>query len=197
VGKVIAFEHLTLDGVMQGPGRPDEDRRGGFAHGGWGEARGGSVLENVPRGTFDNVGALLLGRRTYENFYAYWPNQPEPNPFTAVLNNSQKYVASTTLREPLPWMNSTLLSGDAGDAVARLKEQLEKDLLVLGSGELVEALRRRSLVEVFVLAIHPLVLGTGRRLFPDGAAMAELQLVSATTTPVGVLIAMYEVAKRP
>jgi dihydrofolate reductase len=197
LGKVIAFEHLTIDGVMQAPGRPDEDRRGGFAYGGWGDVRGGSVLDSVPKGTFDNVGALLLGRRTYENFYSYWPNQPEPNPFTAVLNNSQKYVASTTLREPLPWMNSTLLSGDAAVAVARLKEQLEKDLLVLGSSELVQALLCRNLVDVFVLPIHPLVLGSGRRLFSNDGAFAKLQLVSATTTPTGVLIAIYEAAKRP
>src|SRR3954469_6017230 len=95
--KVVVVNNLTLDGVMQAPGRPDEDRRGGFAHGGWARPRGGAGMGRAGRESKANVGALLLGRRTYEDFYAYWPNQPEPNPFTAVLNNSQKYVASTTL----------------------------------------------------------------------------------------------------
>ena len=142
-----------------------------------------------------NIGALLLGRRTYEDFYAYWPNQPEPNPFTAVLNNSQKYVASTTLEEPLPWRNSTLLKGDAAEAVARLKEQPGKDLVVLGSGELVQSLMRRNLVDEYVLLIHPLVLGSGRRLFTDGGAFAALRLVDANTTATGVVIATYQPAE--
>ena len=108
MSKIVVFEHLTLDGVMQAPGRPDEDRRGGFAHGGWARPRGDAVMGSAAGESMAKVGALLLGRRTYEDFYAYWPNQPEPNPFTAVLNNSQKYVASTTLQEPLPWRNSTV-----------------------------------------------------------------------------------------
>ena len=193
MGKVVVIEHLTLDGVMQAPGRPDEDRRGGFAHGGWARPRGDASMGSAAGG---NIGALLLGRRTYEDFYAYWPNQPEPNPFTAVLNNSQKYVASTTLEEPLPWRNSTLLKGDVAEAVARLKEQLGKDLLVLGSGELVQSLMRRNLVDEYVLLIHPLVLGSGRRLFTDGGAIAALRLVDARTTATGVVIAIYQPADR-
>jgi dihydrofolate reductase len=195
MSKIVVFEHLTLDGVMQAPGRPDEDRRGGFAHGGWARPRGDAVMGSAAGGSMANIGALLLGRRTYEDFYSYWPNQPEPNPFTAVLNNSQKYVASTTLEEPLPWRNSTLLKGDAAEAVARLKEQLGKDLLVLGSGELVQSLMRRNLVDEYVLLIHPLVLGAGRRLFPDGGAFAALRLVDAKTTTTGVLIATYQPAE--
>jgi dihydrofolate reductase len=140
-------------------------------------------------------GALLLGRRTYEQFYAYWPHQPEPNPFTAVLNDAQKYVVSRTLEEPLPWRNSTLLEGDAAEAMARLKEQPGMDLVVLGSGELVQTLMRRNLVDEYVLLIHPLVLGTGRRLFPDGGAFAALQLVDAKTTTTGVVIATYQPAE--
>ena len=111
---------------------------------------------------------LLFGRRTYEDFFAVWPGRKD-NPFTAVLDNSRKYVASRTLREPLPWQNSTLLAGDAAESVARLKEQPGKDLVVLGSGDLLQTLMRHGLVDEYVLLIHPLVLGRGRRLFNDDA----------------------------
>ena len=192
MSRIVVFEHLTLDGVMQAPGRPDEDLRGGFEHGGWARPRSDASMGSAAGESMANIGALLLGRRTYEDFYAYWPNQPEPNPFTAVLNNSQKYVASTTLEEPLLWRNSTLLKGDAAEAVAGLKAQPGKDLLVLGSGELVQSLMGRNLVDEYVLLIHPLVLGSGRRLFTDGGAFATLQLVDAKTTATGVVIATYQ-----
>jgi dihydrofolate reductase len=139
-------------------------------------------------------GALLLGRRTYEHFAAVWPNRKD-NPYTEVLNNRQKYVASTTLQEPLPWMNSTLLEGDAADAVARLKEQPGDDLGILGSGELIQSLRARNLVDEYVLLIHPVVLGSGRRLFPDGSAFSALRLVDSVTTTTGVMIATYQSAE--
>ena len=140
-----------------------------------------------------NTGALLLGRRTYEDFYAVWP-QRKDNPFTAVLNNMQKYVASTTLEEPLSWMNSTLLQGDAAEAVAKLKKEPGNDLVILGSGELVQSLMRRNVVDEYVLLIHPLVLGSGRRLFTDGGAFAALRLVNRKTTTNGVVIATYQPA---
>jgi dihydrofolate reductase len=136
-------------------------------------------------------GALLLGRRTYEDFFSVWPNRTD-NPYTEVLNRSQKYVASTTLKEPLPWVNSTLLKGDAGDAVAKLREQPGKDLVILGSGALVQSLMRRNLIDEFVLLIHPIILGSGRRLFADGQAAVRLRLADTTTTPKGVVIATYE-----
>jgi len=120
--------NLTLDGVMQAPGRPDEDLRGGIEHGGWAQPYFDSVMGSVAAGRIAKAGALLFGQRTYEDFAAFWPNQTEDNPFTAVLNNFQKYVASTTLEEPLSWSNSTLLKGDAAEAVARLKEEPGKDL---------------------------------------------------------------------
>jgi dihydrofolate reductase len=195
--KVIVFNHLTLDGVMQGPGRPDEDRRDGFAHGGWAQPRSESVMKSGAGPGMASIGGLLFGRRTYEDFYAVWPNQPEPNPFTAVLNNSQKYVASTTLKEPLAWGNSTLLKGDAAEAVAKLKDRPGGDLLVLGSGALIQSLIRRNLVDTFVLMIHPLVLGSGRRLFPDSGAFASLRLVDTKTTETGVVIATYQQANPP
>ena len=157
--------------------------------------RDDAVMGSAVGESMATSGALLLGRRTYEDFYAYWPHQPEPNPFTAVLTNAQKYIASTTLEEPLPWRNSTLLKGDAAEAVARLKEQPGKDLVVLGSGELVQSLMRRTLVDEYVLLIHPLVLGAGRRLFTDGGAFAALRLVDAKTTATGVLIATYQRAE--
>lgn len=140
--------------------------------------------------------ALLLGRRTYEDFYDVWPNRTN-NPYTELLNNTQKYVASTTLSEPLPWINSTLLKGDAAEAVAKLKQEPGKGLLVMGSGVLIQSLMRRNLVDEYVLLIHPLVLGTGRRLFPDGGTFAALRLVGAKTTPNGVVIATYQPDESP
>ncbi|MGH9003638.1 MAG: dihydrofolate reductase family protein [Acidimicrobiia bacterium] len=191
MGGVVVFASLTLDGVMQAPGRPDEDRRGGFEHGGWAQPYNDPVMASVAAEGMAKGGALLLGRRTYEDFFSFWPHQTD-NPFTEVLDNSQKYVASTTLSEPLPWQNSTLLEGDAAEAVAGLKRQPGRDMVVLGSGELVQSLMRRTLVDQYVLLIHPLVLGSGRRLFPDGGAPATLRLVDSKTTTTGVVIATYQ-----
>ena len=194
MSKVVVFTSVTLDGVMQAPGRPDEDTRGGFTHGGWAAPYNDRVMAEVAAQGMAGGGPLLLGRRTYEDFYGFWPHQQD-NPFTEVLNHTLKYVASTTLAEPLPWSNSRLLEGDAADAVAKLKEQPGKDLTVLGSGELAGSLIRRGLVDRYVLLIHPLALGSGRRLFPDDAEVA-LRLVDSVTTTTGVIIATYEPAER-
>jgi dihydrofolate reductase len=193
--KVVVFTSVTLDGVMQAPGRPDEDRRGGFSHGGWALPYNDPVMGRVMAEGMADSGPLLLGRRTYEDFHGFWPKQTD-NPFTEALDNTLKYVASTTLAEPLPWQNSRLLDGDAAEAVARLKQEPGKDLVVLGSGELVQALRRRDLVDRYQLLIHPLVLGSGRRLFPDGGATAALELVDSVPTTTGVIIATYRTADR-
>jgi dihydrofolate reductase len=190
MGKVVAFTSLTLDGVMQAPGRPDEDRRGGFDRGGWAQPYNDPVMGRVAAEGMAREGSLLLGRRTYEDFFSFWPKQPD-NPFTEALDNTRKYVASTTMEEPLPWRNSTLLKGDAADAVAELKRRSDEDLTVLGSGELVQSLRRRDLIDEYVLLIHPLVLGTGRKLFPDGGPPAQLRLADTVTTTTGVIIATY------
>ena len=195
MSKVVVFTSLPLDGVMQAPGRPDEDRRGGFQHGGWATPYADAVLGSVTGEGMANTGGLLLGRRTYQDLYAVWPNRPQPNPFTEVLNNTQKYVASTTLKEPLAWSNSTLLKGDVPQAVAGLKAQPGKDIVVLGSGQLVQTLMTHNLVDVYMLLIHPLVLGSGRRLFTDGGAFAALRLVDTQTTTTGVVIATYESAE--
>jgi dihydrofolate reductase len=194
VSKVVVFTSVTLDGVMQAPGRPDEDTRDGFTHGGWAAPYSDQVMAEVAAKGMADSGPLLLGRRTYEDFHGFWPHQPD-NPFTEVLNSTLKYVASTTLAEPLPWSNSRLLEGDAADAVARLKEQPGRDLTVLGSGQLAGSLIRRGLVDRYVLPIHPLALGSGRRLFPDDAEVA-LRLVDSVTTTTGVIIATYEPADR-
>jgi dihydrofolate reductase len=181
MSKVVVFTNLTLDGVMQAPGRPDEDRRGDFEHGGWEPPYFHSVIGSVAAEGIAKGGALLLGRRTYEDFAAFWLNQTEDNPFTAVINNFQKHVASTTLEEPLSWSNSTLLKGDAAEAVAWLKEEPVKDLVVLGSGELVQSLMRRNLVDEdeYVLLIHPWFWDRGTVSSPT----AVCSPLSASSTP--------------
>jgi dihydrofolate reductase len=134
--------------------------------------------------------ALLFGRRTYEAFFAFWPHQHD-NPFTEVLDNTEKFVASTTLTEPLPWQSSTLLAGDAADGVDELRRGTDRHLTILGSGELIQSLARRGLIDRYLLMIHPVVLGSGRHLFPDGGAPADLRLADQVTTTTGVMIATY------
>lgn len=190
MGMLTTFTHVTLDGVMQAPGRPDEDTRGEFGYGGWEVRYADPVMGEVAAAGMATDSAMLFGRRTYEDFYGFWPNAPQPNPFTDVLNRSQKFVASRTLEEPLPWENSTLLKGDAGDAVAELKAG-HKDLVVLGSGDLIQSLMRHDLIDEYLVLIHPLVLGKGRRLFEQGVPPANLKLVDTKTTTTGVIIARY------
>lgn len=194
MSRLVVNENLTVDGVMQSPADPDEDRRDGFEHGGWAPPYFDQVMGDVAAEGMAKGGAMLFGRRTFEQFASFWSTQPDDNPFAAVLNNRRKYVASRTLEEPLSWRNSTLLQGDAMEAVAKLKEQPD-DLVVLGSGELVRSLMRANLVDEYVLLIHPLVLGSGRRLFPDGGASAALRLVDTKTTTTGVVIATYQPAE--
>jgi len=193
--KIVVFESVTLDGVMQAPGRPDEDQRGGFTRGGWATPYSDPVIGSVAAEGMSKGSALLFGRRTYQDFASVWPSMPQPNPFTEVLNNSQKYVASRTLTEPLPWINSTLLKGEASSAVSKLKVEPGPDLVVLGSGELVKALMKANLIDQYVLLIHPLVLGNGQRLFGDGGTFASLHLLDVKTASTGVLIATYQPAE--
>lgn len=193
--KVMVLENLTLDGVMQAPGGREEDRRGGFEHGGWsGPYTDAAKMQRMGEG-MSRGADLLFGRWTYEKFHEVWHGRTD-NPFTPVLDRSRKYVASRTLRDPLPWANSTLLAGDAADAVARLKQEDGLDLLVMGSGVLVQSLVRRDLVDEYLLLIHPLVLGTGRRLFEGGTTPASLALVDCAPTTTGVLMATYRPASR-
>jgi dihydrofolate reductase len=189
VRKLVAVESLTLDGVMQAPGRPDEDTRGGFEHGGWAVPYADQAMGRAMGERMAQRGSIVLGRRTYEDFAGYWPKQ-EDNPYTEALNTAQKYIASTTLSEPLPWENSTLLEGDAVDELAALKEADGGNLTVIGSGELVRSLMRSGLIDEYLLLFHPLVLGSGQRLFPDGV-FARLRLTDSLTTTTGVVIATY------
>jgi dihydrofolate reductase len=192
MSRIVVSEFLTLDGVMQAPGGSDEDREGGFPHGGWQMSFFDDAAGEAVSGGFQSARGLLLGRTTYEIFAAYWPNQDEP--FAAQINQMPKYVASTTLEEPLEWNNSSLLKGDVAEAVAKLKEQPGKDLMVIGSGRLAQTLMRHDLVDEYRLMIHPIVLGTGKRLFGDDDAKIPLKLVDSKTSSTGVLIVTYQKA---
>jgi dihydrofolate reductase len=194
VSKLVVTMSVTLDGVMQAPGRPDEDVRGGFDRGGWAVSYNDATMAQKMGQGMAQTGAMLLGRRTYEDLYESWAHRSDGNPFTKMMNNVQKYVASNTLTEPLPWANSTLLVGDAAEAVDELTKQPGPDIAVIGSGDLLQSLARRGLVDRYTLLIHPLVLGSGRRLFPEGAHAVDLRLVDSVATTTGVMIATYEPA---
>ncbi len=197
VGRLVVMNHVTLDGVMQAPGRPDEDTRGGFTQGGWGsrstsagDAAGKAMGERMAAG--GGLAGWLFGRRTYEGLLATW--NARGGPFKDSLNNSPKYVASTTLKDPLPWPNSTLLGGDVAEAVGALKARSDGVLAIMGSGELIGSLMAADLIDEYLLMIHPLVLGGGRRLFPANARVT-LRLTDSVTTSTGVVIATYEPAR--
>jgi dihydrofolate reductase len=192
--KIVVVEFLTLDGVMQAPGNPDEDRTGGFDRGGWqleyfDDTLGASIL-----GGLSETGGFLLGRRTYETFANHWPKQPPEDPLAGTFNDLPKWVASTSLHEPLGWQNSRVLTGDVPSAVAALRAGDGKLIQVIGSGELVQTLIANDLVDEYRLMIHPIVMGKGKRLFPDESAFARLRLVESTPTTTGVVIARYEPA---
>ena len=187
---------LTLDGVLQAPGGPDEDRDGGFTHGGWSFPYGDQDFGAAVAGWFEHASAFLLGRQTYEIFAGHWPLVTEPgDPVASKLNALPKYVASTTLTSA-DWNNTTLIggSGDLAAEVAKLKEQPGDELQVHGSGALAHTLIEHDLVDEYRLLYFPLHLGTGKKLFRDGAAPAALRLVGATTTSTGVIIATYQPA---
>lgn len=193
--RVVVNEWMSLDGVVQAPGAPDEDRRGGFEYGGWhlqyfDDVSMGAVVENL-----NEAGAFLLGRTTYENFAGYWPNASEEEQVVAVpLNTKPKHVASTTLSKPLEWQNSRLLEGDVPDAVRALKEGEGGDLHVIGSPVLVWTLIEHDLVDEYRLIIDPLILGKGKRLFADGGPRRALRLVDSRATSTGAILATYGAA---
>ncbi|WP_240630226.1 dihydrofolate reductase family protein [Specibacter cremeus] len=184
------MNNVTLDGVMQAPGRPDEDTRGGFGHGGWAGPYNDPVMGEYMAKGMASGADLLFGRRTWEDFSRVWPNQPG-NPFSELLDRVRKFVASRTLVEPLGWQNSVLLAGDAAQSVAALKQTDGPDLVVLGSGDLLQTLLRAGLVDTMTLSIHPLVLGEGRKLFTDELARTALRLEDSVVTTTGVVIATY------
>jgi dihydrofolate reductase len=194
--KVIADEWLTLDGVIQAPGQPDEDTSGGFQHGGWHVGYFDDLAQRQVVDSVVNAGGFLLGRRTYEIFAAHWPNASEEEQVLAEpLNTKPKHVASRTLAEPLAWQNSAVLQGDVADAVAALKREDGEDLHVIGSSQLVQTLVERDLVDEFHVMIDPVVVGGGKRLFRDDGVRRPLRLVDSQVTTTGVIIATYAPAK--
>jgi dihydrofolate reductase len=189
--RIVVSEFLTLDGVMQAPGDSNEDRSGGFEHGGWQLDFFDDIFGKLMTEAFAATGGLLLGRRTYDIFAAFWPTQTDDDPLGGVMNRLPKHVVSTTLEEPLAWQNSTLIKGDVPAAIRELRSQHGQDIQVIGSGQLVQTLVANDLVDEYRLMIHPIVLGTGKRLFQDGLPKTRLQLKETTPTTTGVLINSY------
>ncbi|HEU4426092.1 MAG TPA: dihydrofolate reductase family protein [Pilimelia sp.] len=189
--KLLVIEFVTLDGVMQGLGSPDEDRDGGFEHGGWSapyfdETQGAAAVEGLQLTT-----AYLFGRKTYEKMADFWPSQPDDNPMAAHLNATPKYVASRALTS-LTWSNARLLDGELVPAVQDLKAQGNGNVAVLGSGVLVQDLIANDLVDGYRLFVHPLLLGTGKRLFREMDRPRRLRLVDCAPTTTGVLMLTYD-----
>ena len=190
--KVIVTAWMTLDGVVQAPGATDEDTTGGFAHGGWHLRYFDDISRKWVVDGYANAGGFLFGRRTYEVLAGYWPNASEEEQVVAQpLNTLPKYVASTTLTEPLEWHNSMVLQGDVAEAVAALKQQDGGDLHVIGSTELVQTLIAHDLVDEFRMMIDPVVVGGGKRIFRDDGALRPLRLIDSHVTTTGAIIATY------
>jgi dihydrofolate reductase len=196
MARLAVTTFVTLDGVMQAPGGPDEDRSGNFEHGGWvvphfDDETGAYMVE-----VFDRAGSFLLGRKTYEIFAGYWPNVTDENdPIASGLNSLPKFVASRSL-ERADWEGSTVIR-DVPAEVAALKEQPGGELQVHGSGNLIQSLIERDLVDAYNVLTFPVVLGTGKRLFPEGVPPRALKLTESRTTPNGVVISSYERAGEP
>jgi dihydrofolate reductase len=197
VRKLIANEWLTLDGVVQAPSYPDEDATGGFAHGGWHTRYLDDLSLNWVIESVRGAGGFLLGRGTYQMFAAHWPTAPQEQQVLAEpLNSLPKYVASTTLAEPLGWRNARLLRGDLGAAVPALKAERGRDLHVIGSPGLVRSLLAQGLVDELQLMIDPVLVGGGKRLFADDGALRPLRLTDSRVTGTGAIIATYVDARR-
>lgn len=188
--QLAVIEFITLDGVMQSLGSPDEDRDGGFAHGGWSAPYGDAVLGRKAGEGLQSTTAYLFGRRTYEKMAAHWPHQPDEDPIAAHLNATPKYVVTSTLSE-LEWAGAQVLAGELPGAIQALKREGEGMIAVLGSGVLVQGLIAHGLVDEYRLFVHPLVLGTGKRLFRETPHPRPLRLLDVTATTTGVLALAY------
>ena len=191
--RVVVINHVTLDGVMQSPGRPDEDTRGGFRHGGWAHAYGDEVMGRALGARMGRPdGGLLLGRWSYEEMLAAW--NARGGQFQEALNKAPKYVVSRRPDTRLQWPNSTLLHGDIPGAVAELKQTQTGDLVIMGSGQLIRSLLPHGLIDEYLLFIYPLVFGSGQRLFEHENHLVKLRLVESAPTTTGVIIATYQPA---
>ncbi len=186
--KLVVGTFVTLDGVAQGPGGPDEDRDGGFEHGGWSVNYWDGMMGETMDKLLSRSDALLLGRKTYEIFAAYWPYSEDPG--AAQLNNARKYVASRTL-DKVEWNNSTLLNGDVADSVAKLKKEDGGEIHVTGSLNLIQTLLRHNLIDELVTWTFPVVVGTGKRLFGEGTVPAGFTVTDTKVSTTGVVIATY------
>jgi len=195
MGKLVVNTFLTLDGVMQAPGQPDEDLDAGFTQGGWQVPFFDEESGEVMTRHLDDPDALLLGRRTYDLFATYWPQAPADDPVAARLNSAPKFVASRTLRSA-DWNNSTVLSGDLTDEVEAIKREYN-ETHVIGSGNLVQSLMRNNLVDTYNLWIYPILLGEGKRLFADGTVPTALRRTRSRAFGNGALLVSYEVAGKP
>lgn len=184
--------NMSLDGVVQGLGRADEDTRGGFVHGGWGAWHQDEVLAREMGKGMSRRGDMLFGRRTWEDFVTAWSHREDGNPFTTHMNAVTKYVISTTLENADAWQNSVLLRGDAVQEVAALKAQDGTDLSVIGSAALVRSLHAAGLIDRYTFVVHPLTLGSGSRLFEGDAPLTRLRLAGSVTTPTGLIVASYD-----
>jgi len=195
IGKLTVQMFVTLDGVVQAPGGPEEDREGSFPHGGWqfpflDEGSGAVIMQGIER-----MDALLLGRKTYDIFADYWPKASAENPFTRKMNEVPKYVASRTL-EKVDWNNARLIEGDLAKAVERVKAD-HLDALVIGSADLLQSLLAESLVDRFVLFVFPVILGSGKRLFPEGIDPTRFKLIESRAFESGSVLMTYESDGKP
>ena len=187
---LIASAFVSLDGIMQAPGGPEEDPTGGFAHGGWMFNYADESMDMSAAGFDGKDRELVLGRRTYHIFEAYWPYQPENHPIAKTFNAAKKHVASRTLTT-LGWNNSTLLDGDVVSAITALKAQPGLELQIIGSGDLIQTLQAASLIDQYNVWTFPAVLGRGKRLFGETAKPSSLRLVRSQVSPSGVVMATY------
>jgi dihydrofolate reductase len=192
VRSITVTMNISLDGVVQGPGRHDEDTRGGFAHGGWGAWHQDQVLAQEMAKGMSGSGDMLLGRRTWQDFISAWAHREDGNPYTTRMNAVTKYVASATLDDASAWQNSVLLRGDATQTVAELKAQAGNDLGIVGSSALVRSLHAAGLIDHYTLVVHPLTLGSGTRMFEGSAPLTQYRLTSSVTTTKGVIVAHYD-----
>lgn len=194
MGRFVVIENLSLDGVMQGPARADEDPRGGFSQGGWAMGFDDPIQAEFMGEGMESTRAMLFGRRTYDQLVGYWLSVSHPNPFSSTIRDTTKYVCSRSAETSLPHPNSVLLAGEAIDTVTRVRDEIDGDIAILGSGVLVRSLLDARMIDALVVQIFPVVLGSGTKLF-GRAARADFELTRSATTGTGVQLIEYAVRR--